>query len=148
MFSSQRLANSWNARFAGKPAFTARNNKGYITGSILGTATGAHRVIFKLMTDEEPDEVDHANGCTDDNRWLNLQSVTHQVNQKNQKRRSDNTSGHTGVVYDRRRQMWGAQIHIAGKAINLGRFKSKDGAIEARLQAERTHNFHPNHGRR
>lgn len=66
-FSSDRIAKSWNTRYAGKEAFTAINSDGYKTGSILGKPDKAHRVIHVLVTGIIPDEIDHQNGKTTDN---------------------------------------------------------------------------------
>jgi hypothetical protein len=67
-FGSDHACNVWNARFAGKPAFTA-NNHGYLEGHILGEKHGAHRIIWLWMIGHWPDpEVDH------DNRKRDVQS--------------------------------------------------------------------------
>ena len=50
--------------------------------------------------------------------------------------RSDNTSGHTGVCFDKRRNVWIAYINFQNKRINLGSFKGKEEAICARKYAE------------
>ena len=49
--------------------------------------------------------------------------------------RADNTSGHTGVCYDKRRDTWIAYITFQKKRINLGSFKKKEDAIRARTEA-------------
>lgn len=50
--------------------------------------------------------------------------------------RADNTSGHTGVCYDKRRDVWISYINFQNKRINLGSFKEKEEAICARKDAE------------
>ena len=50
--------------------------------------------------------------------------------------RADNSSGHTGVCYDKRRKRWMAYIDIQKKRIYLGAFKEKEEAIRIRKEAE------------
>lgn len=50
--------------------------------------------------------------------------------------RVTNTSGVTGVWYDKRRDRWTAEIMLRKKKIRLGRYKSKEDAIKARRAAE------------
>ena len=49
---------------------------------------------------------------------------------------SNNTSGFRGVSYDKTRKKWRAYIRLQYKTINLGRFKSYEQAVKARLEAE------------
>ena len=50
--------------------------------------------------------------------------------------RSNNTSGHTGVGYDKRTGKWYAFINFQKKHYNLGLHKEKSAAIRARRAAE------------
>lgn len=53
-----------------------------------------HRIVFKMMTGHDPQEsVDHINGDTSDNRWLNLRDCTQQQNTYNARIRKDNITG-------------------------------------------------------
>ena len=54
----------------------------------------------------------------------------------NKKLLKNNKSGTTGVCWDKTKQKWIAQIGFKGRNINLGRFKNKEDAIEARQKAE------------
>lgn len=47
-----------------------------------------------------------------------------------------NTSGVTGVTWDKSRQKWLAQIVFKGEHKFLGRFGDKEDAIQARKEAE------------
>lgn len=49
---------------------------------------------------------------------------------------STNTSGVTGVTWDKSRNKWRAQIVFQGKAHHLGRYTEKEDAIKARKEAE------------
>ena len=50
--------------------------------------------------------------------------------------RSNNTSGHTGVGFDKRTGKWNAFINFQKRHYNLGTFKHKSDAVRARMVAE------------
>ena len=50
--------------------------------------------------------------------------------------RADNSSGYTGVCYDKRRGCWMAYINFQNKRRYLGSFKEKEDAIRIRKEAE------------
>ena len=105
----------------------------------------AHRVIWKMVHDEEPEEIDHIDGNPSNNRLDNLRAVDRITNLRNMRRSKANTSGVTGVHF--RRGYWIASIHDEGRQVELGYFTNKDEAIRARNIAERDLDYHPNHGR-
>lgn len=94
------------------------------------------------MTGEQPDDIDHIDGDGLNNKWSNLRSVSHNLNGKNQKMHTTNTSGVSGVYYRKDSGRWRAKIMVDNKQINLGTFKNKDDAIAARKEAEIKHNFY------
>ncbi|MEQ1950960.1 HNH endonuclease [Mesorhizobium yinganensis] len=147
MFASQRAFSTWNNRYAGMPAFTAIDKKGYRVGAIQNVFYRASRVIYKREHNVDADQVDHEDGDTLNNRLLNLRDVTGQQNQMNMKTPSNNTSGHIGVVWDKAKQKWAARIKHERRHINLGRFNDFDAAVAARKEAEIKYGFHQNHGR-
>ena len=53
-----------------------------------------------------------------------------------QKIRKNNTSGHKGVYWDKKRKKWLAGITFKGKKHNLGGFEDIQDAINARKEAE------------
>lgn len=55
---------------------------------------------------------------------------------ENRRINSNNTSGVTGVSYNKSKGKWVAYIKLQGKNINLGTFNSKDEAVQARLKGE------------
>ena len=59
------------------------DGRGYRCLKLNGARYKVHRLIYKMMMDEEPQEVDHINNDPSDNRWCNLRSVTRQENQLN-----------------------------------------------------------------
>ncbi len=107
----------------------------------------AHRLAFLYMTGEFPeDQVDHQDGNGLNNVWSNLRAVTQTENNKNMRKRADNTSGTTGVYWDKRKRKWQVKIKLPGCYKSLGYFHNKEDAIAARKTAEVLYGFHENHG--
>lgn len=120
---------------------------GYLTATFKGKTVPAHRLIWWLVRGKFPkNSIDHINGIRDDNRLCNLRLATHADQAKNQGRRSDNTTGATGVVWFKDRRKWVARITVKGKNINLGYFKDFGEACATRRLAEDKYGFHNNHG--
>lgn len=139
---------AWSTRYADKPAFTAKDDGGYLSGRIDGKTYRAHCVVWKMETGEEPRKVDHKNGRRDDIRWRNLRAVDDAGNARNIGTRTDNTSGVMGVTFDRDRLKWRAQINVGGKCRYLGLFDTIEAAAKVRRAAEEEHGFFPGHGKR
>ena len=78
-------------------------------------------------------EADHIDRRVWNNSRSNLRRATHKENSRNRSKHKNNTSGVTGVFWDKRAQKWRA--HITSK--HLGLFVTKEAAIEARKRAER-----------
>lgn len=145
-FFSYRGFRTWNARYAGKVAGTLTD--GYFLISIFKRQFLAHRLAWAIYHGEWPEnDIDHINGIRSDNRIVNLRSVTRAENRKNSALSGRNTSGVSGVGWFSPASLWRARIHVDGKEISLGYFKTKDEAIASRKKAEVYYNFHPNHGR-
>jgi len=121
---------------------------GYIYIKLDRVSHPSHRIAWLIYHGKFPDnQIDHINGIRNDNRIVNLRDVTRVENSKNQKRSSNNSSGITGVSWDKSSNRWRAQITSFGVNINLGCFIDINEASEARANAEKEYNFHPNHGR-
>ena len=71
-----------------------------------------------------------------DNRKQNLRCCNRSENMRNRGLCSSNTSGVTGVFFDKERQKWVASITYNHKRMLLGRFASKEDAVSARLTKE------------
>jgi hypothetical protein len=79
------------------------------------------------------DHIDHnALNCTRGN----LRPATNKENAQNKNKHKYNTSGVTGVYWDKKQQYWFARICVNYNTIHLGCFQNKNDAIMARLQAE------------
>jgi len=136
-------AKAWNRKYAGKVAGDAQKN--FVLLTLNWRKFLAHRVIWKIMTGEDPPEViDHVNGEPTDNRWSNLRACSQMENMRNVKVRSDNTTGYHGI-YPMARSP-GYYVRIGGKYI--GTFPTLKEAYKARKRAERLQGYHKNHGRR
>lgn len=71
---------------------------GYTVIKIDGVPYKAHRLVWLYHFGVFPlEEVDHEDGNRSNNRLENLREVSHLVNTRNQKKRSTNSSGTTGV---------------------------------------------------
>jgi len=125
-------------RKAGSRAGTqkvGRKDKPYFAVGVCSAYFFVHRVAWKIMTGEEPPEnIDHINGDTLDNRWRNLRAATHGENQFNQRIPKNNTSGIKGVFWENGRagsKNWRVVVTAYGQVHRLGRFYSKEAAAEA-----------------
>jgi hypothetical protein len=146
--SAAHSRDKWNARWAGKEAFTAVKGDGYKHGAIYGENFSAHRIIWKWMAGEDPDnDIDHIDGDRQNNKWSNLRLATRAENLRNAARHKDNTSGTTGVRYVTKNKKWQAYIIKGRTFISLGSHTNLEDAIAARKKGEREYGFHPNHGR-
>lgn len=144
-FPDVRASRIWNTKNAGNRAFKTKT-AGYFSGGILGVNYLAHRVIWKYVHGIDPDQIDHINGNRTDNRLENLRDVPEVLNHRNQKLRSDNSTGAVGVTR-RPSGRYRAQISLAGAGIYIGDFDTVEEASAARLAVSREHGFHVNHGR-
>lgn len=147
-FKCDRDWAAWNAKFAGDIAGTA-SSQGYRYIKIKQKRFAEHRLAWMYVYGEFPrGEIDHINGNRSDNRLTNLRVVTRAENCRNLARRSDNTSGHIGVSWNKAMSKWAARIAVGGKHRALGLFVNLADAISARKAAERDIGFHANHGMR
>lgn len=112
------------------------NPEGYREISVDNVLVRANRLAVFYMTGQWPvDEIDHRNRVKNDNRWENLRSASRVQNAANVGVRPCNTTGVLGVVWDKDRSKWRAQIRIGGKKTNLGRFDRKLDAVNAYNEA-------------
>ena len=107
------------------------------------------KIAWFLHTGEDPGDmqIDHIGGQRDRNNFSNLRLVDNQGNAMNQRKRSNNKSGITGVYWHSRDEIWEAKIGVNGKLKNLGSFDDKFEAICARKSAEKRIGYHENHGK-
>ena len=147
-FSTKDKWHKWNAQYAGRPAGSLcangyRNIRLRIEGKKY--ALFCHRLALAISMGVWPEfEIDHKNGVRHDNRLVNLRVATTGDNSQNLALRSNNTSGLTGVAWDKTKRKWMASIAVSGRSYHLGRFPTRELAHAAYLEAkERLHIFNP-----
>jgi len=134
-------AKMWNVKFAGEKAGGER--LGYIGVSINNRIYMAHRLAWLYVYGCWPkQQLDHINRDGTDNKISNLRDVTRRENNLNVGLDNRNTSGVSGVIFDKSRRKWSAKITINYKVTTLGRFDDMDDAIKARRKAEREMGFY------
>lgn len=111
------------------------STNGYIYTRINKKVYLLHR--FVLNFDEAGMEVDHENRNKLDNRKNNLRICTFSQNNANMKQLINNTSGVTGVTWDKSRDKWKASINMDSKSYYLGRYNTIKEAAQARIHAEK-----------
>jgi len=100
----------------------------------------AHRLAWIYLHGEleQSMQIDHVNGNRSDNRISNLRLATPKQNKENfPLRRAQTRSGLLGVCWNKRISRWKARICNNGKRINLGHFKTAEGAHAAYMRAKR-----------
>jgi hypothetical protein len=107
------------------------NTAGYIVIRIDLRDYYAHRLVWLIETGEWPPYIDHRSTDKADNRKRNLREATKVQNGQNRGAPRQNTSGHKGVSWARRERRWRADIQVDGRQVNLGYFRTKEGAVEA-----------------
>lgn len=145
-YPPERAANCWNAKNAGKRAFTSIDPQGYHFGAIDKINYKAARLIWKMQTGQDPDTIDHLNGIRTDNRWVNLRNGSSLDNQRNLSLAKNNTSGRVGVRQNRWGS-WRAEIQVLTRRICLGSFATFEEACAARAAAEKHYGFKSGHGK-
>jgi hypothetical protein len=125
--TAEHNSRAWNAKYAGKPAFSVPNGNGYLCGRISKRNFLAHRVVWAMHHGEWPHgELDHINGDRKDNRIDNLRKASRIGNARNVGIGSRNTSGYKGVSWNRDRGMWTAHVRVDGKSKYLGLFEDPE----------------------
>lgn len=108
-------------------------SKNYPRAIVNGKDISLHRF---LVNADNKDVVDHINGNILDCRKANLRICQKYQNNINKSMQSNNTSGITGVSFDKCGNRWRANISVNSKNIRLGSFANKEDAIKARREAE------------
>ena len=93
----------------------SKNKAGYLRVRINSKEYGAHRIVWRWVTGEDPGalQVDHINEIKDCNAWHNLRVATHTQNKQNTKK----TKGYWLVKHTGKYQ---ACIVVNGTSITLG----------------------------
>jgi hypothetical protein len=92
-----------------------------------------HRLVMNVSDDMQ---VDHIYHCRNDNRKQQLRIANNTQNTINRGIQHNNTSGCTGVSWNKQYNKWHSYISIYNKRITLGYFDNLNDAIMARKRAE------------
>lgn len=111
------------------------NNRNYVCAKANNKQILLHRVVLQI---NDKYEVDHKHGeqSRRDNRKSNLRPCTHSNNMRNVGLRINNTSGVTGVHFDKNKQKWVVRIVIDGKRNVIGEYDNFEDAKRRRVEAE------------
>lgn len=132
------LVNRGYHKVKGKLAGT-KESRGYWQISIgRGHVYKAHRLIYLLLTGDNPKTLDHINGDRLDNRIENLRPSTDSQNQWNKRIHKNNKTGVPGV-FKKRNSYW-AYVGLNNKRITLGYYKTIEEA--AKVVSEARINYH------
>jgi hypothetical protein len=108
---------------------------GHLVVRLSGKNALLHRVVWKIWYGNDPDNlIDHADGNQANNKIENLRISTHSQNCHNQKLGKNNTSGFTGVWFNKQINKYAAEIMFHRKKISIGYFKTAEEASEARVK--------------
>jgi hypothetical protein len=104
-------------------------NKGYRCVKISGKKYKSHRLIWKMVYGEDPDEnkvIDHINRVRDDNRICNLRVVSVLENNRNAKARKPGATGIRNIYWHKRDKVYRVRV----KRKHIGQSETLEGAIE------------------
>ena len=148
-FKSDRSWKTWNSRFAGKIAgYVSKDKIGYpvLRIGVLGKLYLASRLAFLWMGEPLPEQVDHDDGDSLNQAWVNLLASNNAENHKNQSMRRDNTSGICGVCWNKGARKWYAKGKLDGKMKHLGLFDDINDAAAAVSEFYSENGFTARHG--
>ena len=115
----------------GNTAGSKHTRYGYWYVTFLGQRYRAHRLVYRILTGEDPGafDVDHKNGDLDNN--LDVRKANKSQNSINSRPRNNTSSQFKGVCWDQSRKKWFARISVNKKRVNIGRFDSEIEAAKA-----------------
>ncbi|EHP6354715.1 HNH endonuclease [Escherichia coli] len=125
------------------------DHDGCVSVKLHKQARPAHCIIWEMCNGPIPEgyEIDHLDHVRSNNRLNNLRLVTHKENQRNQKLHKRNTSGFSGIYWEKAISKWRVRIMgNDGKSLSFGCFDNKDDAVAARNEAYIQLGYHDSHG--
>ena len=130
------------------------NDRGYRLIRIKGNNYRAHRLIYQMfneqwdITDTSRDNsIDHRDNDPLNNNIDNLRVATNSQNGANSVKQKNNTSGTTGVSWNKAAEKWRVQVKLNKKHHWGGYFVNKEDAIaKATEMRDQLHGEFVNHG--
>lgn len=100
--------------------------------------------FHRWVMDFPSGDVGHLDANKLNNTLTNLYVCTRSENFKNLNDgiRCDNTSGYTGVAYNKRDRKWRARINSSGTEVFCASFDTREEAIAARKKAEKQYGYY------
>jgi hypothetical protein len=139
-----------NGNYAGrvvgcKPKEITRSQR-YVSTKIKGQHYSVHKLIYLWHTGIWPEQLDHINRNTIDNRIENLREASSSENASNRKLFSTNTSGAKGVSWHKARNKWFVYVDQNKRRKNIGYFDDLEFAELVAIEARnKYHGNYANH---
>ena len=113
------------------------NSHGYYCVDIYGSKR-VHRLVASafLNNPENKKCIDHKNRDKSNNNIINLRYASNIENGQNKSKHKNNTSGVSGIYWNKNCNKWRVQIVVNKKSLHLGYFVNFDEAIKVRKEAE------------
>ena len=157
-FKTESAWKMWNTRFSGEGfGYTSNTQKigktpgirrkGAITVNNVRYLYLHYRLVWIYHNKKIPKMLDHIDRNPINDSIENLRPTSPMYNMRNKSIHINNTSGITGVSWNKNSKKWESNIKIKGKKIHLGLFTNIESAIKARKEAEIKYGFYPNHGK-
>lgn len=127
-------------------------NEGYVKIRVKTTKFNQSHLVYLWLTGNlllPGEQIDHIDGNNTNDYPGNLRLVSNKLNQRNKKMQRNNTSGYTGISWQKPSSKWRACVKVDSKLINLGSFYTLEIAIAARqayLEAHPELGFTTRHG--
>jgi len=127
-----------NNNHTGKLLKGNKDSRGYVHFELSKNGERKRCLVHRLIAIafiqnlESKSQVDHIDNNPSNNSLENLRWVSPSENNMNTRICSKNTSGIKGVMWDKRREKWCAQITFKGKQIKIGSFDTIEEAEIAR----------------
>lgn len=110
------------------------NSRGYWVVSIGGVKKKTHVIVWEMHHGPTPQGflIDHKDGDKLCNLIENLRPATRSQNCWNAAKPKTNTSGHKGICWNKKSQLWQVQIKVNRRPIYGGCFQTIEDAIACR----------------
>jgi len=119
------------------------HKSGYVYIGLHGKSYKAHRLAWAYAYGVDPAGlIDHKDRNPSNNRLANLRVVSDGQSNQNKQVYRNNASGHKGVGWYARRNMWRVRIQHENRVILVGFFSSVQQAVAARKAAEKRLHTH------
>ena len=131
-FKTLTAFKTYNTKSKGKAAGSINRAGRRIVSVVKGEQFIATRVIWKMVTGEDPpDFIDHENQIKDDDRWSNLRAATKAQNEYNTGVRKNSRTGYKNVCFSSRENLFRAYITKDRKQYHIGYYSSPEAAHNA-----------------